>query len=102
MSGRWDDAFKSLSSAAPATALGRVHVIGVADAEVPGERIVATEGFLFRAQVAAHLLLARVVDGVLVPGEVVRAREDRVARLVGRGVDALAAVRSFLRVARRR
>jgi len=34
-----------------------------------------------------HFLLPGIVDGVLVPGETIRPREDGVARLICRGVD---------------
>ena len=40
---------RSASSASPATALGRVDVVRVADAEVSCEGVVATEGLLLRA-----------------------------------------------------
>lgn len=94
---------KGLSiAAAPTSTLGEIHMVWVAHAEVPCKGVVPTERLLLRAQVTAHLLLARVVDGVLVPCEVVRPREDGVARLPSRGVDALALVGSFLGVAERR
>jgi hypothetical protein len=44
----------------------RVH-----DPHVSSERIVSRKRLLFLAQVAAHLHLARVVDRVLVPRQVV-------------------------------
>ena len=74
----------------------------MAHAEVPSEGIVSAEGLLLGAQVTPHLLLAGIVDGILVPREVVRAREDRVAGLAGRGVDAFTAVGPFLCVAHSR
>lgn len=56
------------------------------------------KGLLLRTQVAVHFLLLGVVDRVLMPGQVVRSREDGVAGLAGAGVDAIAAVRSGLAV----
>jgi hypothetical protein len=38
-----------------------------------------------------HFLLPGIVDGVLVPGEIIRPREDGVARLTRRGVESPAA-----------
>lgn len=58
-------------------------------AEMSGQGIVATERFLFVADVAADLLLTGVMDGVLVPCEVIWPAEDGVARLSGRRIDAL-------------
>jgi hypothetical protein len=60
--------------------------------------VVARKGLLFNAQCAADLLLAPVVNRVLVPSEIVRPREDGVARLSGSGVDALTLVWACLRV----
>lgn len=68
------------------------------DAHVPRQRIVAAEGLLLDAECAAHFLLARVVDGVLVARQVVGSREDGVARLAGGGVDALTLVWARLRI----
>jgi hypothetical protein len=42
---------------------------------------------------ALHLLLAVIVNGVLVSGQIVGARESSVAGLASRGVDAAALVR---------
>jgi hypothetical protein len=60
------------------------------DSQVPRERIVPAEGLLLGAQWAVHLLLARVVDGVLVSCQVVRPGENGVAWLSGRRIDSLA------------
>ena len=68
------------------------------DAHVPCEGVVARERLLFRAQVAAYLLLLRVVDRVLVSREIVGAGEDRVARLACGRIDPLALVGASLGV----
>jgi hypothetical protein len=60
--------------------------------------VIAREGLLFDAQCAADLLLAPVMNRVLVPSEVIRPREDGVARLPGSGVDALTLVWACLGV----
>jgi hypothetical protein len=65
---------------------------------VPSKRVGAAETFLLRAHIAPDLLLPCVMDGVLVSGEVVGPREHRAARLASSRVDALALVRSRLRV----
>jgi len=74
----------------------------MAHSKVACEGIVPAEGLLLCTQVTAHLLLARVVDGILMAREVVRSREDGVAGLARRGVDALALVGPVLGVAKRR
>jgi len=66
---------------------------------MPGECIIPRKRLLLGAQVTADLDLASVVDRVFVSGEIVGAREDGVARLAGAGIDALAFVRTRLRVA---
>ena len=73
-----------------AAALRKVDVIRVHDSQMSGESIVPAERLLLGAQRTVHLLLAAVVDGVLVPGQIVRPREDGVARFARRWVDALA------------
>jgi hypothetical protein len=89
----WTTRWKVLADAA----LGlRFAVVG--SYHVARECVVARKRLFLDAQCAAHLLLARVVDRVLVPGQVVGPREDGVAGLAGRGVDALALVRPRLRV----
>jgi hypothetical protein len=69
------------------------------DTHVSRQSIVARECLLFDAKRATDFLLASVVDGVLVTGEIIRTREDRIARLAGCGVDALTLVRPRLGVA---
>lgn len=71
----------------------RVH-----DPHVPRQRVVSRKRLLLGAQVTADFLLARIVYRVLVPGEVVRPREDGVARFARRRIDALAFVWSRLAV----
>jgi hypothetical protein len=51
---------------------------------------------------AAYLLLARIVYRVLMSREIVGSRKDGVAGFAGRWIDALALVRSILRVPKRR
>jgi len=70
------------------------------NAHVTSERIIPRKGLLLDAQRTSHLLLARVVNGVLMTSQVVRSRKDSVAWLSGCGIDALAFVRAGLRVAR--
>jgi len=76
--------------------------VRVTDTEVPGQRIVAAEGLLLGAQVAAHLLLARVVDRVFVAREIVGPREDGIAGLASRRVYTLTAMRTCLRIVAQR
>lgn len=66
------------------------------------QRVVPAERLLLRTDRAVHLLLPRIVDGVLVAGQIVGPREDGVAGLSGRRVNSLAFVRPRLRVALRR
>jgi len=73
--------------------------IGVDHTHVSCQRIVTGEGFFFRAQMTTDLHLAAVVDSVLVPGKIIRPREDRVARLASAGIDAIASMGSGLRIA---
>jgi len=94
--GQWAGSFVS------APALGQVDVIRVDDTQMAGEGVVPAERLLLGAQRTVHLLLAGIVDRVLVPGQIVRPREDGVARLARRWVDALALVWPRLRVALRR
>jgi hypothetical protein len=50
-------------------------------AHMPCQSIIARESLLFAAMRASDLHFAVVVDGVLVPCQIVRAREDSVAGL---------------------
>lgn len=65
------------------------------------ECVVATESLLLGTDGTMHLLLARIVDGVFMASEIVRAGEDGIAWFAGRRVDSLAFVRSSLRVSLR-
>lgn len=66
---------------------------------VAGQGIIPRERFFLSTQMTANLLLARIMDGVLMTGEVVRAREDGIARFARGRVGAFAFVRTGLRVA---
>ena len=74
-----------------------IHV-GVYNTHVSSQGVITREGLFFRAQVAPYLELARIVDRVLMTCQVVRPREDRVARLAGRWIDAVTAMGTGLRV----
>lgn len=80
---------------------GPIH-FGVHHSHVSGQCIIATEGLLFGAKMTPHLLLAGVVDGILVAGQIVGPGENRVARLASRWIDPFALVRASLRIAKRR
>jgi len=69
------------------------------DTHVACQCVVARKSFLLDTECAAYLLLARIVYRVLVTGEVIGTRKYGVARLAGRGVDALTLVGSRLRIA---
>jgi hypothetical protein len=68
-------------------------------AHMPGQGVISREGLVLDAQCASDLLLARVVDGVLVPRKIIGAREDGVAWFASGRVDALTLVRPRLRIA---
>lgn len=72
--------------------------IRVYDAHVPRERIAARKCLLLHAVGAANLLLSIIMNRVLVAREIVGARKDGIARLVGRGVQTFALVRTCLAV----
>lgn len=80
-------------------ALAKALDLGVHNSHVPSKRIVSREGFLLATHRASDLLLTAIVYRILVSCEIVRPREDRVAWLVGRRVDARTLVWSGLRVA---
>jgi len=65
---------------------------------VPGKGIAARESFLFLAKCASDLLLANVVDGILMSGEVIRSREYCSARFSSSRVDPVASVWTCLRI----
>lgn len=79
--------------------LAREINLGMHHSHVTCQCVIAGKGLLLDAESAAHLLLAGIVDRVLVTGQVVRAREDSVARLARGWVDALTLVGARLRVA---
>lgn len=92
---------RSVSSVSSPT-LRQLDVVWMAHSEVSGERIVPRKRLLLGAQVAAHFLLACVVDRVFVSCEIVRPREDGVTRLARRRIYSLAFVRPVLCVPQRR
>jgi hypothetical protein len=63
--------------------------------------IVSAERLVLVTDVAAHLLLPGGVDRMFVPGEIVGTREDGIACLASRRVDAFALVGAGLGVAKR-
>lgn len=83
---------------APLAVLAGEFQVRVADTVVSGKRIGAAECLLLGAHIAPDLFLPCIVDGTLVSGQIVGSRENRVARLASARVDALAFVRSCLRV----
>jgi len=74
--------------------------LGMDDAHMPSQSIVAAECFLFHAKRAADLLLAYVVNCVFVASEIVRPRKHRIAGLPGGRIYALALMRPLLRISR--
>lgn len=88
----------SVSITAPASLLTRPVDFGMDHPHVPGQRIIAREGLLLRAQMTSDLLLTGVVDRVLVPRKIIRPREDRIAGFPSRRVDPLTFVGASLRV----
>lgn len=70
----------------------------MAHSVVARERISSAECLFNGAEIAADLDLFAVVDGVLMPGQVIGAREDGTARLSSARVDAIAPVRPGLAV----
>lgn len=81
----------------PAVLSGEVN-LGMHDAHMACQCVIARESLFLDAKCAANLLLARVVYCVLVTCEVIRAGKYSVARLASRGVDALTLVGSRLRI----
>ena len=83
----------------PAPVLTRKVHLRMHDTHVSRQSIIAREGLLLYAERAADFLLAGIVNSILVTGEIIRTREDRIAGLAGCGVDALTLVRPRLGVA---
>jgi hypothetical protein len=91
----------SFSFTAPASLLtGPIH-FRMNHPHVPGQRIIAREGLLLRAQMTSDLLLTGVVDRVLVPRKIVGSRKDRIARFSSRRIDPLTFMGASLGVPRR-
>lgn len=65
---------------------------------MPSKSIASGEGLLLLAKRTPNFLLADVMDRVFVSGEIVRTREDGVARFPCRRVGPLTLVRTRLRV----
>lgn len=86
-----------LSSTASSVLAGELN-IRVTNSVVSRKRISATECLLLGTQVAVHLLLLGIVNGILVPGQVVGPREDGIAGLASAWVDAVTAMGSGLAV----
>lgn len=71
----------------------RVH-----DSQMSREGVISAKSLLLSTQRTVHLELPGVVNGVLVPREIVRPGEDCVARLSGGRIDPLTFVGTRLRV----
>lgn len=80
----------------------KLHVFRMHHSQMSGERIVSAESLLLRTEGTMHLLLARIVNRVFVPGEVVGPGEDSVTGLTGGGIYSLALVWASLGIALRR
>ena len=81
----------------PPVFAGKLH-LRMTHTKVPGESVGATERLVVGAEVTTHLLLPCIVYCVFMTGEVVRSREDGVARFPGARIDAVALVRPSLAV----
>jgi len=77
------------TSPSPATA-EIISVVWVHHAHVSGQSIVSAEGFVLAADWALNFHLPCIVNGVLVPSEIVRSGKDGVAGLAGRRIDSIA------------
>lgn len=75
--------------------------LGMDNPHMPRKCVIAGKGFLLRAQMAADLLFSRIVDRIFMPRKIIWPRENGVARLARRRIDALAFVRTRLRVSQR-
>jgi len=75
-----------------------VH-FGMYDPHMSGQSIASRECLFFDTQMTSDLHLAVVVDGIFVPCQIVRTRENRVAWFPSGRVDALALVGALLRIA---
>ena len=79
-----------MRSVVRAASLVLIYVLGMHNTQMSCQCVIPAECLLLGAQRTVHFLLPGVMDRVLVPGQIVRSREDRVARLARRGVDSLA------------
>jgi len=86
---------------APAAVLAGEIDFRMHDAHVSGERVIPGEGLVLDTKRTANLLLAGIVNGVFMTGQVVRSRENGVARLSSCWIDALTFVGTGLGVARK-
>lgn len=83
----------------PATLFARPIHFGVHNTHVSGKRIIAAKCLLLGTEMTPHFLLACVVDGIFMTGQIIRPGENRVAGLPSRRVDSLTAVGTSLRIA---
>ena len=58
----------------------QLGVVGMADAEMSRQGVVPAESFFFGTQVTTHFLLASVVDSIFVACQIIRSRENGIAR----------------------
>ena len=93
----------ALAALGPSSAvLAMEFDIRMAHTVVSSEGVGAAKRLLVRAQIAPYLLLPRVVNRVLVPGEVIGPREDGIAWLSRARVDTVAPVRTGLAIEKSR
>lgn len=72
--------------------LRHINMLRMDHAQMTSQSVIPAECLLLGTQVTMNFLLARIVDGVLVPREIVWPREDGVAGLSCRWIDSLALV----------
>lgn len=78
--------------------LARPVDLRVDNTHMPRQRIIPRESLLLSTEVTPDFLFGRVVFRILVAREIVRTREDNIARLVRCRVDAHATMGSSLRI----
>jgi hypothetical protein len=78
--------------------LPRKFNLRVTNAEMASKCVRTTKRLFLCAQIAPDLLFAAVMYGIFMPSQIVRAREDSVARLPRARIYAFAAVRTSLGV----
>jgi hypothetical protein len=86
------------SSAGTSSMLARKLHVRMAYPVMSGECVCTAECLLLSAEIASHLLLAGIVDGVLVASKVVWSGENRTARLASAWVDSITAMGTSLAV----